>query len=75
MYRNEVNEQEKYVEQMRTSKADEYELKKQIEVLNESQRMVPELLKKIKEHREKLVEFLESYAGDEDTSIARSLVK
>lgn len=74
MYLREVTEQEAYVEQMRSSNADEYDLKKQIEVLHESQRMVPELTKKVKEHRDGLVAFLKTYTGDEDTTEAKQLL-
>lgn len=74
LYTHEVDEQEKYVKQMERSQADEYELKKQIEVLNESKKMVPEVSSKISQHRESLKSFLESYNGDEDLSEAQLLL-
>lgn len=74
LYKNEVTEQEQYVEQMKANKADEYEVKKQIEVLQESQRMVPEVTKKIADHKEALSQFLESYKGDEDVTEAKALI-
>ncbi|EER35777.1 tubulin-specific chaperone A [Candida tropicalis MYA-3404] len=74
LYQQEVSEQEQFVNQMKANNADEYELKKQIEVLQEAQRMVPEVTKKIKEHKESLKEFLETYTGEEDTSAAKELL-
>ncbi|KAK6459085.1 tubulin-specific chaperone A [Scheffersomyces xylosifermentans] len=74
LYQQEVSEQEQYVNHMKSNNADEYELKKQIQVLEESQRMVPEVTRKIQEHKEALKVFLESYKGDEDTAAARELV-
>ena len=43
--KQEVAEQEQHINQMKANNADEYELKKQIQVLEESQRMVPEVTK------------------------------
>jgi tubulin-specific chaperone A len=74
LYQQEVKEQEHYVAKMKENNADEYEIKKQIEVLHESQRMVPEVTTKIKEHKIALQKFLESYNGDEETSIAKELI-
>ncbi|RLV95453.1 Spore wall maturation protein DIT1 [Spathaspora sp. JA1] len=73
-YQQEVSEQEQYVSQMKAHKADEYEIKKQVEVLEESKRMVPQVSKKISEHKEALKKFLESYSGEEDISTAKELV-
>ncbi|KAF6066908.1 Tubulin binding cofactor A family protein [Candida albicans] len=44
--KQEVAEQEQHINQMKANNADEYELKKQIQVLEESQRMVPKSPKK-----------------------------
>lgn len=75
LYRQEVTEQEQFVAQMRTNNSDEYELKKQIQVLEESQRMVPEVTKKISQHRDALKLYLDTYKGDEDVSAATELLK
>ena len=75
LYAHEVEEQEKYVKQMEANQADEYELKKQIQVLDESKKMVPEVTKKITQHRESLKSFLETYNGDEDVSAAQQLLQ
>lgn len=74
LYQQEVSEQEQFVNQMKANNADEYELKKQIEVLEEAQRMVPEVTKKITQHKQSLKEFLETYSGEEDTSAAKELL-
>ena len=72
--KQEVAEQEQHVNQMKANNADEYELKKQIQVLEESQRMVPEVTKKITQYRQALREFLDSYKGDEDVTEAKELL-
>lgn len=74
LYQQEVAEQQNFVNQMKSNNADEYELKKQIQVLEESQRMVPEVSEKIKKHKQALVEFVENYKGDEDLSAANELI-
>ncbi|ODV80070.1 tubulin-specific chaperone A [Suhomyces tanzawaensis NRRL Y-17324] len=74
LYKQEVQEQEEYVNQMRSNKADEYELKKQVEVLEEAKRMVPEVTKKISQHREALRVFLDTYKGEEDVAAAKELL-
>ncbi|EGW34156.1 uncharacterized protein SPAPADRAFT_59576 [Spathaspora passalidarum NRRL Y-27907] len=74
LYQQEVSEQEQYVNKMKESNADEYEIKKQVEVLEESKRMVPQVTKKIGEHREALKSFLETYSGDEDLTAAKELL-
>ena len=72
--KTEVDEQEQHINQMKANNADEYELKKQIQVLEESQRMVPEVTKKVAEYRQALKEFLDSYKGDEDVTEAKELL-
>lgn len=72
--KQEVAEQEQHINQMKANNADEYELKKQIQVLEESQRMVPEVTKKVAEYRQALEEFLDSYKGDEDVTEAKELL-
>lgn len=74
LYQDEVTQQEKHINQMKEDKADEYEIKKQGEVLAESKRMVPNISKKIAEHKSALKSFLETYSGDEDTAIAQELI-
>lgn len=74
LYKQEVVEQEQYVEQMKRNQADQYEIKKQIEVLHESQRMVPQVSGKIASMKESLREFLNEYTGEEDVSEAKSLL-
>lgn len=74
LYSQEVEDQSKYVQQLKASNSDEYELKKQIEVLEESKRMVPQVDTKIESMKKSLKEFLESYNGDEDTTVAKLLL-
>ncbi|KAG5420541.1 RBL2 [Candida metapsilosis] len=74
LYQREVTEQEQHVNQMKANNADEYELKKQVEVLEESKRMVPQVSKKIEDLKKSLQEYLESYTGDEDLTEAKELL-
>lgn len=74
LYDQEVLEQENFVNHMKATNADEYEIKKQLQVLQESQMMIPELNDKITEHRKELQKFVESYSGDEDFTEAKSLL-
>ncbi|KAI5958806.1 RBL2 [Candida theae] len=74
MYQREVSEQEQYVNQLKANNGDEYELKKQVEVLDESKRMVPQVSKKIEELKKSLSEYLENYTGDEDVTEAKDLL-
>ena len=73
LYKKEVSDQETHVSKMEQDGADEYEIKKQIAVLDESKRMIPILVSKIAEQKRLLNDFLQSYTGDEDTSLALSL--
>lgn len=75
LYEKEVLEQEEYLKQMKASDSDEYEIRKQEKVLDESKRMVPELAKKIKQHGEALKLFLGGYSGEEDLDIPRELLQ
>lgn len=75
LYQQEVTEQEKFVSQMQANNTDEYELKKQVQVLDESKRMVPEVSQKIKEHKELLKKYLDEYSGSEDLSESKQLVE
>lgn len=74
LYSQEVEDQSKYVQQLKASNSDEYELKKQIEVLEESKRMVPQVDSKIEAMKKSLKDFLESYNGDEDVATAKLLL-
>ncbi|KAK6205097.1 tubulin binding cofactor A [Scheffersomyces amazonensis] len=74
LYQQEVNEQESYVESMKTNNGDKYEIKKQVEVLDESKRMIEELKKKLVTYKEDLKTFIASYSGDEDLTAAKELL-
>ncbi|KAK6459981.1 tubulin binding cofactor A [Scheffersomyces coipomensis] len=74
LYQQEVNEQESYVESMKSNNGDEYEIKKQVEVLDESKRMITELKKKLVSYTDDLKTFVENYTGDEDLSSAKELL-
>lgn len=75
LYAEEVQQNAEGLERLKSLGADQYELKRQQQVLDESKRMIPEVKKKITEHKQSLVTFLRSYNGDEDISIAQTLVQ
>ncbi|CAI5755542.1 unnamed protein product [Candida verbasci] len=68
LYKQEVKDQEEYVKGL-----DGYELKKQLEVLDESKRMVPEVSKKIEQHKDELKKYIEEHP-DEDLKEAKELL-
>jgi tubulin-specific chaperone A len=70
LYQKEVKEQEQVVEKLKAVNGDEYDIKKQIEVLNDTKQMVPEIRQKIKQSLDALEAYLESYTGSEDVSAA-----
>lgn len=74
LYKKEVLEQEQYVQTLKSKNVDAYELKKQIEVLNESERMVTEMMQKIETHKLSLSQYLATHNGDEDVAGAKALL-
>jgi tubulin-specific chaperone A len=66
LYHEEVQEQEHAISTMKSQNADPYDLKKQVEVLEDSKRMIPELRKKIEESLGSLEQFIREYTGDEN---------
>ncbi|ODV61548.1 Rbl2p [Ascoidea rubescens DSM 1968] len=70
-YHVELKEQQDVIEQMKNNPdKDEYDLKKQVEVLEDTRQMIPELRKKINEHLVSLKDFVETYNGDEILHLA-----
>lgn len=74
LYAQEVEDQRLLLKDMIAKEDDAYDIRKQEEVLAESEKMIPELESKIRDHKANLVLFLESYDGEEDTSTATKLV-
>ncbi|XP_065060145.1 tubulin-specific chaperone A-like [Rhopilema esculentum] len=59
LYGKEVKEQEEKIEKMKAEQKDEYDIKKQIEVLNESRRMIPDCTKRLRTAHNELSQLLE----------------
>lgn len=74
LYSDEVLQHKEFLDQMKSSGADQYDVRKQSQILDESERMVVELERKIADHKDSLTAFLGSYSGDEDLSAAKALV-
>lgn len=72
LYHQELSEQERVVASMKQQQADPYELKKQVEVLEDTRKMIPELRKKVKESLGSLEHFLGEYSGDDDLTMANA---
>lgn len=54
---------------------DPYELKKQKEILDDTERLLPTLYTKIQQFKENLEEYLTTYEGDESTDLAKEVVE
>lgn len=74
-YKLELLENERYFNHIKASNADAYEVKKQSQILEESHRIVSEVLQKISQHKNALGAFLKSYQGEENTTEAHELAK
>lgn len=74
LYKNDIAEQEREMETLINNNADEVLIRKHREVLDESKRMIPELNRKLSDHKNRLRVFLQSYSGDEDVQAATSLI-
>ncbi|KAL3231402.1 Tubulin-specific chaperone A [Nakaseomyces bracarensis] len=75
-YLQELKDQQKHVKKLKAdSSVDKYDLKKQEEVLNDTERLLPTLYVKIKEFMDNLEEYLESYTGAEDTKEAKEAIE
>lgn len=70
LYHQEQQEQEKVIATMKAQNADVYELKKQVEVLEDTKKMIPELRKKIRESLDALEQFLQDFTGEHDKEAA-----
>lgn len=75
LYQRELEDQEKVIEGLKAQNADSYEIKKQIEVLDDTKKVIPEIRKKIRESKESLEAFLESYTDGDDTSAAKQNIQ
>lgn len=74
-YQQELKEQTEHVERLRKDKDfDPYDLKKQEEVQKDTEKLLPTLYQKIREFKENLEQFLESYQGSEDLQGAKSAI-
>lgn len=74
-YQQEAKDQAAHVERLKTDpKIDPYDLKKQIEVLQDTQRLLPTLYEKIKQFMDNLSQFLETYSGEESTTDAKAIL-
>ncbi|XP_013411497.1 tubulin-specific chaperone A [Lingula anatina] len=59
MYEKEAVQQEEKIEKMKAENADEYDIKKQTEVLQESKMMIPDCLTRLKKAHGELANMLE----------------
>ncbi|CCE63911.1 hypothetical protein TPHA_0G00750 [Tetrapisispora phaffii CBS 4417] len=75
-YQQELVEQSEHVEKMKSdASTDPYDLKKQVEVLEDTQRLFPTLYKKIGEFKDNLQEFIDKYEGSESLDSAKEALK
>ncbi|SCU79672.1 LAFA_0B04830g1_1 [Lachancea sp. 'fantastica'] len=75
-YQQELQEQKDHVKHLENSEAvDPYDLKKQVEVLQDTERLVPALYEKIEQFKDDLEQFSESYNGAEDLQPVKSTLE
>lgn len=75
-YQQELRDQEAHVASLKErDDVDAYDLKKQIEILEDTKRLLPTLYTKIAEFRDNLSEFVDDYAGSESLEEARSVLE
>lgn len=75
-YQQELKDQTAHVERLRKDKdVDPYDLKKQEEVQQDTEKLLPTMYKKIAEFKENLEEFVKSYQGNESLQDAKSTIK
>ncbi|CCK71332.1 Rbl2p KNAG_0G02760 [Huiozyma naganishii CBS 8797] len=71
-YQQELKDQKSHVDAMQKDpQVDSYDLKKQVEVLQDTERLLPTLYKKIGEFKENLEQYVASYDGSEPTEEAK----
>lgn len=66
-YEKEIVKQEERIEKMKSEGKDEYDIKKQHEVLDESKMMIPDCQRRLKVAREKLEKLLEGESDLQET--------
>ncbi|KAH3664319.1 hypothetical protein WICMUC_005847 [Wickerhamomyces mucosus] len=71
LYQEELKQQDDHINFLKSNNGDEYEIKKQIQVLDDTKKVIKEVLKKIKESKDSLESFLETYTGDEDLNLSK----
>ncbi|ODQ67197.1 tubulin-specific chaperone A [Nadsonia fulvescens var. elongata DSM 6958] len=65
LYKEEVTEHTKTLEKMKSENADKYEIKKYMEVLKDTEKMIPELQKKIRDALDTVKSLLEESTSDD----------
>lgn len=74
-YQDELKEETEHVEKMKADKdVDVYDLKKQVELQKDTEKLLPTLYKKIEEFKENLEEYLKSYQGTEELGDAHAAI-
>ncbi|CCF55840.1 hypothetical protein KAFR_0A04050 [Kazachstania africana CBS 2517] len=75
-YIQELKDQSLHVESLqKDTSVDPYDLKKQIEVLDDTKRLLPTLYQKIKEFTDDLEQYLKTYSGDDTIDAKETITK
>ena len=75
-YQQELKDQTAHVEKLKKDKdVDPYDLKKQEEVQQDTEKLLPTMYKKIAEFKENLEEYIKSYQGNEELQDAQTAIK
>ncbi|CDO93144.1 unnamed protein product [Kluyveromyces dobzhanskii CBS 2104] len=74
-YQEELEQQKQHVKKLESDPSvDSYDLKKQVEVQQETERLLPELYTKIKQFRDDLDKYVSTYEGTEDLQPAKAAI-
>lgn len=74
-YKEELRQQQETVAKLKSDPSvDSYDLKKQVQVLNDTERLLPVLYEKIEEFCQDLKNFIEIYEGNESLVDSNELV-
>ncbi|SCV05855.1 LANO_0H16666g1_1 [Lachancea nothofagi CBS 11611] len=75
-YQQELEDQKTHVQKLKSEgQVDPYDLKKQVEVLQDTERLLPALYGKIDQFKHDLALFVDSYNGSEDLDSAKSIIE
>ncbi|AMD18590.1 HBL312Cp [Eremothecium sinecaudum] len=75
-YINELEEQKAHIERLKQDpQIDQYDLKKQVEVMEDTKRLLPKFYEKVEQFFADLSNFVKEYQGEEDLTEAKKALE